>query len=168
MMVSANPGILAAVVSCVPSVLCNGTNNDDTMYGTDQSDVMDGLDGNDKIYGNAGGDLINGSAGADTINGGDGDDLLKGRAGNDIIYGGDGNDRLVGDGDINEAGSDIIKAGPGDDKLFQAFPLGFVVGALTSDGFKDVLDCGDGNDEAWVNLSTDHDEVKNCEVVHSG
>lgn len=39
---------------------------------------------------------------------------------------------------------------------------------LEPDGHKDILDCGDGNDEAFVNVNTDHDEFKNCEVVHKG
>jgi hypothetical protein len=38
--------------------------------------------------------------------------------------------------------------------------------AVPLDGKKDVLDWGDGKDEAWGNVNTDHDEFRNCEVVH--
>lgn len=48
--------ILAAPVSCNPSVPCDGTNENDVMKGTDQADEMNGLDGNDKMSGNAGQD----------------------------------------------------------------------------------------------------------------
>jgi Ca2+-binding RTX toxin-like protein len=72
---------------------------------------------------------------------------------NDRLDGGEGNDVLVGDhdiGPISDFGADNLKGGPGDDRLFQ----NGVVGSepprepITSDGFKDILDCGDGNDEA--------------------
>lgn len=59
--------------------------------------------------------------------------------------------------------------GPGDDLLFHAQYEIFSGGQpLEPDGHKDILDCGDGNDEAFVNVNTDHDEFKNCEVVHKG
>ena len=81
-MASANPSIFTAVISCVPSVPCDGTNNDDTMNGSNQDDKMDGLGGNDKMNGNAGADyMVGGDYGNDTINGGDGDDTLLGFSG---------------------------------------------------------------------------------------
>lgn len=63
-----------------------------------------------------------------------------------------------------------LKGGPGDDLLFQS-ASGSTEGPITDitpDGKKDILDCGDGNDEAWGNVNTDHDEFRNCEVVHHG
>ena len=33
------------------------------------------------------------------------------------------------------------------------------------DGSKDVIDCGGGNDEVFINKSVDHDIALNCEVV---
>jgi Ca2+-binding RTX toxin-like protein len=98
--------------------------------------------------------------------------LVGGALKNDRLDGREGNDVLVGDhdiGPISDFGADNLKGGPGDDRLFQNG-----VGSepprepITSDGFKDILDCGDGNDEAWVNVNTDQDEFKNCEVVHRG
>jgi hypothetical protein len=77
---------------------------------------------------------------------------------------------LVGDqdvGPISAFGADTLKGGPGDDRLFQG-GVGSEppITTTSSDGHKDILDCGDGNDEAWGNVSTDHDEFRNCEVVH--
>ena len=36
-----------------------------------------------------------------------------------------------------------------------------------TDGSKDSIDCGSGNDEAWINISQDGDTAVNCETVHS-
>jgi large repetitive protein len=104
--------------------------------------------------------------------GGTGNDYLQGTSGNDTLYGGDGNDTLMGDQMVcicfPQKGADIIKGGPGDDTLFQSHAGEFGAEPTRSDGFKDILDCGDGNDEAWVNLSVDQDQFINCEVVHKG
>lgn len=225
-MISANPKIFAAVITCVPLTPCDGTNDNDTMNGSNQMDQMNGLDGKDKMSGNGGQDNMKGGGGIDTINGGngtdwidelldtsnnvlsggndtdtikggnavdtingdDGDDFLYGYGGNDRIRGGTGhdilqglaasdrleggvgNDVLVGDwdtGPISFYGADDLKGGPGDDLLFQsAVSTSGPITVTTPDGFKDVLDCGDGNDEAWGNINTDHDVFRNCEVVH--
>src|SRR6266540_2135642 len=79
MMVSANPRILAAVISCGPLLaVCEGTDNDDSMNGSDQHDNMIGKGGNDKMYGNAGDDFGEGdypfNGGNDTISAGAGSD----------------------------------------------------------------------------------------------
>jgi Ca2+-binding RTX toxin-like protein len=227
-MVSANPRVLAAVITCVPATPCNGTDDNDTMNGSNQIDQMNGLGGKDRMSGNAGADNMKGGDGVDNINGGDGadsidelldtannvisgggdgdtikggnaddtingndgddflygyggndrirggigHDILQGLAANDRLEGGDGSDVLVGDwdtGPISFYGADNLKAGPGDDLLFQsAVSTEGPITVITPDGFKDTLDCGDGNDEAWGNVNTDHDEFRNCEVVHRG
>ena len=220
-MVSANPRVLAAVITCVPATPCNGTDDNDTINGSNQIDQMNGLGGKDRMFGNAGADNMKGGDGADwidqdelwdnasnvisgggdgdtidggnaddTINGDDGadslygyggndrirggigDDILQGLQANDRLEGGDGNDVLTGDwdtGPISLYGADNLKGGPGDGRLFQsAVSTEGPITVITPDGFKDILDCGDGNDEAWGNVSTDHDEFRNCEVVHRG
>ena len=228
-MVSANPRILAAVITCVPNTVCDGTNDNDRMNGSPGMD-KNGLSGKDKMFGNGGVDETKGGPGADTIDGGEGqdfidelldtsknvisggpdsdyvrggnaddtingddgqdvlhgyvgndrirggigDDILQGLPGNDIFEGGDGSDALVGDqsvGPISAFGADTLKGGPGDDFLFQSAnsiePSQVPPITLTSsDGHKDILDCGDGNDEAWGNVNTDHHEFKNCKIVH--
>ena len=39
---------------------------------------------------------------------------------------------------------------------------------VDADGSKDTIDCGSGNDEAWINVSQDGDTAVNCETVHAG
>jgi Ca2+-binding RTX toxin-like protein len=227
-MVSANPRVLAAVITCVPATPCNGTDDNDTMNGSNQIDQMNGLGGKDRMSGNAGADNMKGGDGVDNINGGDGadsidelldtannvisgggdgdtikggnaddtingndgddflygyggndrirggigHDILQGLAANDRLEGGDGSDVLVGDwdtGPISFYGADNLKGGPGDEFLFQsAVSTEGPITVITPDGKKDILDCGDGNDEARGNVNTDHDEFRNCEVVHRG
>ena len=105
------------------------------------------------------------------MDGGLGDDHIEARSGNDQIQGGAGNDILLGDdedGDVGQYGADVINGGPGDDKLFHSQYIESHGGEpLKSDGFKDFLDCGPGNDEAWINKITDKDEAINCEIVHT-
>jgi hypothetical protein len=147
------------------------------MGGTDQDDHMKGFAGDDRLFGYAGDDKMNGGDGRDVLlgqNGNDkmtgdaGNDYLEGQAGNDYLDGGKGNDVLLGDFDDGGGSADVILGGAGDDKLFQSSHIDFH-GAppVKSDGFKDTLDCGPGNDEAWINVNTDHDTVKNCETVHT-
>lgn len=40
---------------------------------------------------------------------------------------------------------------------------------LESDGAKDVVNCGEGNDEIWINTSIDSDEFStDCESINKG
>jgi hypothetical protein len=58
--------------------------------------------------------------------------------------------------------------GDGDDKLFHSqYTATFGGKPLQSDGFKDSLDCGPGNDEAWINVKIDKDVAVNCEIVYA-
>jgi hypothetical protein len=90
----------------------------------------------DYLAGGGGNDVISGGPGNDTLLGGSGSDVLDGGSGNDVIDGGKGADRITGG-----TGSDTIRA---------------------ADGYKDVIDCGTGNDR--VIADTD-DVLKNCESV---
>jgi Ca2+-binding RTX toxin-like protein len=79
---------------------------------------------------------------ADTIDARGGDDAVLGRRGKDIIRGG--------------RGRDVLRGGRGNDSI----DSGDVI--LPSGGFKDLVDCGSGNDTAVV----DSDErVVDCEEV---
>lgn len=103
-----------------------GTPGDDTLWGTSSADVMDGKAGNDTLHGRAGNDVLYGNRGDDTLHGG----------GNDVLYGADGADSIWGG-----LGSDVEYGGPGDDSLH----------SLANDNAVDILDCGPGNDTAYVN-----------------
>ena len=121
---------------------------------------MSGFNGNDKMYGFAGNDQMDGGLGDDTMSGGSGDDFMLGREGDDNINGDSGDDTILG-----FRGADILKGSSGNDRIFHDF-LRFPVDA---DGSKDTIDCGSGNDEAWINTSTDGDTAdSNCETVHAG
>lgn len=116
---------------------------DDTAYGRDGADVLYGQAGDDDLHGRDGRDVILGGAGADTVHGG---------ADGDIAYGGDGGDSLWGG-----RGADQLYGGPGDDVLH----------ALADDDQRDVVDCGPGNDRAWLNArERGLYRVQGCETVY--
>jgi len=118
-----------------------GTSGPDTIYGTS---------GSDAIYGKAGDDSLHGLAGNDVVYGGRGDDVIKGGEDNDVEYGGAGNDSMwVG------RGADAEYGGPGEDVLH----------ALADDNRLDIVDCGAGQDVAWLNVAEKGKYViRGCEV----
>lgn len=127
------------------------------------------------MVGDARNNVMAGAAGNDNMNGVTGDDVICGGPGDDTIVGGEGNDPfLVGDfhpiaascsGNSNIAGVDKIVGGAGDDRLFHSSTL---PPGTSPDGKKDILDCGYGNDRAFINTSTDGDVAVNCEDVQAG
>ena len=56
-------------------------------------------------------------------------------------------------------GADKITGGAGDDLIYS----GKETFATQSDGHKDIIDCGPGDDTALINEDVDHDEAVNCE-----
>jgi Tol biopolymer transport system component len=129
------------------SNLCRfaGTAGDDVLRGTSYLDIVGGFAGDDRIVGNAGNDRIEGNAGDDSIDAGPGDDAVFGGPGDDTIVAGSGRDLIVGG-----PGRDSIAAGAGSDRI------------ETRDGFRDLIDCGNGNDTAEVDRL---DVVRHCERV---
>jgi Ca2+-binding RTX toxin-like protein len=153
-------------VRCQPlPEICYGTSGNDNIKGTNQADSVFGEEGNDHITVGDGNDFVNGNGATNTnldddnIAGGDGDDSLAGEEGNDRINGGPGDDKVYGG-----AGIDRINSGPGNDYLTHGYPGTFA----EPDGSRDVIDCGDGTDEVYINVNVDHDSAVNCETVHSG
>jgi len=120
-----------------------GTRGPDTIYGTSSADTIYGKDGNDSLHGRNGNDVIYGNAG---------DDLIKGGEGGDVEYGGRGDDTMwVG------RGRDVEFGGPGNDVLH----------ALADDDQLDIVDCGPGNDVAWLNVQERGKYVvRGCETVY--
>jgi Ca2+-binding RTX toxin-like protein len=128
-----------------------GGAGDDRLYGGEGDDTMSGVSGKDRFWAGGGNDNMNGGTSADKLNGEDGDDVLAGGlhadrldggAGNDILVGGDGDDSLTGGSDDDTfdggAGADSM-FGNADDDLFHA-----------RDGVIDLIDGGDGTDEARI------------------
>ena len=136
-----------------------------------------GTDSNDVIGANGLKHNILGLGGNDRIAAGSGDDGVCGGPGNDRISGDDGNDEIFGDV-IDDPGipvscgegygSDTISGGAGNDRLYHGLGTPDDSKAILSDGHKDIIECGSGEDSVWINTSIDHDLAFRCEHVHAG
>lgn len=150
------------------TVNCAGIVIPDVCSGTSRNDVMTG-DGNDNfICGRSGYDKIILGGGSDTGVGN------GGLVGGDFIDGGYGKDTIIGD-NLNapgapencggqSSGADTLNGGPDDDKIFHSG----ITSPTASDGFKDIINCGPGKDEAFINIRIDGDIAISCETVHAG
>jgi Ca2+-binding RTX toxin-like protein len=101
--------------------------------------------------GTDGDDRIDGTDSADIIGARGGDDVVRGLLGPDSLYGNSGADEIVGG-----YGRDRIYGGYGNDQL-RSVDIFFQSGA-----FKDLVDCGRGNDRATIDFM---DRAVQCEVV---
>src|ERR1044071_2541832 len=136
-----------------------GYNGSDTLVGGAGNDVLHGGGDKDTLIGSTGNDNITGGYGADEIIGGEGNDTILGGNGPDTIMAGGGEDFIVGGHGIDE-----ISSGADDDKIYTANR-----NTTESDGAQDIVYCGEGNDEVWLNTSMDKDIVsKDCEILHEG
>jgi Ca2+-binding RTX toxin-like protein len=136
-----------------------GYNGTDTMVGGAGNDVIHGGGDKDTLMGSTGNDNITGGYGADEIIGGEGNDTILGGHGPDTIIAGQGDDFIVGGPGIDE-----ISAGADDDKIYTGDR-----NSTEPDNATDIVYCGDGKDEVWINTSMDDDQVnKDCEIVHKG
>lgn len=114
---------------------CRGTAGNDTLFGSARANTIYAEDGNDRVVGRKG------------------DDALKGGDGRDSVYGQEGNDRVKGSG-----GMDEVYGGPGGDLVRGGTP------EQPNDGVRDVLECGDGIDEAY--FVEGQDIVRDCEILN--
>jgi Ca2+-binding RTX toxin-like protein len=136
--------VWAATIQCKSSIdTCLGTDEDDTMIGDDGHNLINPREGNDVVSAKGGPDNVQGDTGNDKLYGDQGNDFILGQEGADLLSGGDGND------EIYHFSANAQKA-------------------TDPDGSKDRIDCGAGNDEAWINVSVDHDIAANCETLHTG
>ena len=120
----------------------------------DSDDSIDLPDfGTSVVEGRGGNDTLTGGDGVETIDGGPGDDRLEGGFNNDVITGGPGRDTIYGDETSQRCSylEDCVIVPFGND----------VINAR--DGEPDVIDCGVGNDTAYVDPV---DTVANCETVN--
>jgi hypothetical protein len=103
-------------------------------------------------------DRLRGSAGADSIRGRGGRDRIDGRGGADCLFGQGAADRVRGGAGADELrggrGRDKLKGGAGDDVI------------RARRGARDRIDCGPGNDVAYINDR--RDRVRRCERVRAG
>jgi RTX calcium-binding nonapeptide repeat (4 copies) len=131
----------------------NGTDGDDTLYSGSGVAMMRGRAGDDHMFSRHPGNCFYGGAGDDFISGKSGGDLIDGGPGNDHLHGGTRiwSRHPTADTIIGGPGRDVIEAGWADDTI------------RAVDGEKDIVDCGEGVDTAYVDPI---DVVHNCEHVH--
>jgi serralysin len=146
---------------------CSGDNKANSMFGSSGSDVMQGFGGADRMSGENGHDRMyggdgsegggsEGSGGGGYMYGGHGHDTMKGGTGHDSMYGEEGHDKFYG-----ASGDDTLDAGNGRDRIIgntgnDNISTGY------SDGEKDYVDCGQGNDT--VSEAGYEDTLLNCEI----
>src|SRR5829696_5251889 len=93
-------GVAMAITKTCTTNPCEGTPDNDTLFGTEESNQIRALGGNDTLLGRGARDTLVGGKGDDIEKGGAGNDQTSSgfparAAGDDRIYGGDGDDNLV-------------------------------------------------------------------------
>ena len=119
------------------TLVIEGTNDADSLFGTPQNDTIIGNNGADTINGAMGNDLLNGNNGDDFLRGGKDQDTLSGDAGNDSLLGDLGDDSANGNSGndtINgNTGNDTLRGGQGDDLVYGGKDNDVIMGDLGND-----------------------------------
>lgn len=115
----------------IRTLVQQGTEQNDTLYGYSTDDVLHGGADNDILYGNDGNDALDGGEGSDRIEGGRGNDTLIGGKGRDTLIGGAGDDQLFGNG-----GSDTLIGGLGSDVLDGGADADTLIGGKGDDTYR--------------------------------
>ncbi len=128
--------------SGLDSVRAYGEAGNDRLDGsaaTSGSLLLDGDDGKDTVYGGAGNDDLFGGSGNDLLRGYGGNDVIAAGTGNDNAQGGDGDDYILGD-----LGNDLLEGNNGVDTIYAGTGNDFVVGgSRLSSQVQNVPDDGD-------------------------
>lgn len=138
-----------------------GQGGNDCVLGGADDDILDGHDGSDILRGEGGDDDVRGGNGTDASYGGADDDLIDPKRGSDRAYGDAGEDIVSGGAD-----NDILYGGPGNDLLTDGLGKNEYHAGAGNDivsarqGTSERIDCGPGNDVAFVNPK---DKTDNCE-----
>ncbi|UUY05701.1 hypothetical protein LRS13_09325 [Svornostia abyssi] len=119
----------------------------------DEFTVFNTSDGSTKMVGNGGNDKLTSFDHADEVDGGAGDDQLAGGYGDDTVTGGPGRDQIHGDAPSSACNYIQCRLPFGNDTIY------------AQDGEVDSIDCGIGNDTAYVDAN---DVVSGCENVVKG
>lgn len=171
-------------------------NAGDVVYGGTGADELHGRGGRDFVSGGKGRDLVLGEGAFDRLFGDFGNDVVRGGGGgdyfgnpapnigfegDDTLIGGGGRDVLMEDGN----GNDVLRGGPnkkivtspdifgtreflspagGADRVFGGAGPDIVY--LESDGRRDIIRCGPGDDEVSYNKGRDRrDVISGCEKI---
>jgi hypothetical protein len=149
---------LAATISCgdvASEGSCYGTRKADTMTGDAERNHMLGKRGGDEISGLKGPDAIWGGAGDDRIFAGPGGDYVADTKGSNLLSGGPGGDYLNAYRPLDS------EPPPGVDRIYGGGDIDTVD---ATDGRKDYVNCGGGND--YASFDQGLDEVENCERLN--
>ncbi|MGK2939419.1 MAG: calcium-binding protein [Solirubrobacteraceae bacterium] len=119
----------------------------------DEFTVFNTSDGSTRLVGNGGNDKLTSFDHPDEVDGGAGDDQLAGGYGDDIVTGGPGRDQIHGDAPSSACNYIQCRLPFGNDTIH------------AQDGEVDSIDCGIGNDTAYVDAN---DVVSGCENVIKG
>ncbi len=119
----------------------------------DEFTVFNTGDGSTKLVGNGGNDKLSAFDHSDEVDGGAGDDQLAGGYGDDTVTGGPGRDQIHGDAPSSACNYIQCRLPFGNDTIY------------AQDGEVDSIDCGIGNDTAYVDAN---DVVSGCENVIKG
>jgi Ca2+-binding RTX toxin-like protein len=117
-------GLLAAAAIGFPVEGLGQPSNDD-VAAAQRGQVLVGTKFDDRIAARGGNDFVYALAGRDWVSGGSGYDVIHGDAGPDRLHGG--------------TGADSIEGGRGNDRIH-----------VGDDGRADYVDCGPGDDVAWI------------------
>lgn len=180
--ISAAIGLLLVLAVPAMAVTIDGTGQSEQFVGTGGPDTINGGGGTDDIGGRGGDDVIRGNSGDDYfLRGERGNDRVYGDAGADVVMGGAGNDSLhsgscpsVPDDPLFEdvyggIGNDYIVMGnagvdpdPCDSHAWGERGDDTIHAEGDPNSGPDHVDCGLGNDTAYVDPG---DDVANCERV---
>lgn len=119
----------------------------------DEFTVFNTADGSTKMVGNGGDDKLTSFDHSDEVDGGAGNDTLAGGYGDDKVIGGPGRDQIHGDAPSSACNYIQCRLPFGNDTIY------------AQDGEVDSIDCGIGNDTAYVDAN---DVVSGCENVVKG
>ena len=169
--------VWADIIHCSGTSVCNGTSDDDIMFGAGPVTIIHGLGGNDIITGQGpGGDYIYGDEGNDILYGAEFNDYLNGGLGNDLYDGWYGDDTIIDESwGVSPFASnvDVVSGGFGNDYITTGFGVDKIHGGpgddlITPNGYlrdfsRDMVDCGSGANDRVGIWSGDSDSAINRE-----
>jgi hypothetical protein len=153
--------LVGMLLSGVALAAPKGTPGPDTLNGNKKPNKFHGKGGNDLIHGKGSSDELHGDDNDDELHGGRGGDYIFGGRGVDLAYGGQGGDWFSTDTETHKqlnptAAADQLNGGLGDDTF------------VTVDDDPDIVNCGPGNDRAWIDEELDEAQTPpqgDCERV---
>ena len=119
------------------TLIFQGGNGDDRVFGGALADRLSGGAGNDVLEGGSGkvGDELDGQDGNDTLIGTAGFDTMEGGYGDDLIITSRDGDLVIADAPFSQGGDDTVIGGAGDDRIY----VGFGADSVSAGGGDDIV-----------------------------